>query len=302
MRTVWQFFQHNKAQCRKTKVSEKDIYPVDKMDMDPILSITNPDFVAALQCGTEEEKAAGIYLANIRFYFNLWNSNKDIAYPPHYDESFTHLVGDNFLNDFPQEPVTSTTPTASTQPLAIPTPPSALPPPVLIPDLPAPPPNITTLIEQLQYIVKYFQNITTYNSDVTKQMETTVRSLQRLHEHLQQQYHFTLQAPSILSTLVVENFFSQVRRKIRYPNYYEFCYLMRRARNEIIKQNASDYLFPARKARVGKKYNNQEGVEFSIDDIEYVTRKFRKAKCKEIYEKNAGKNLYSLFYLLLIIL
>ncbi len=293
MRTIWEFFQRNKALCRKTGMHESDIYPIDKMNMNPILSITHPDFVAALQRGTEKEKEAGIYLANLRFYFDLWNSNKAITYPLHYDESFTHLTPDDFLDDLLLE---STSGTPAIQPSTDP------PPSEQSLTLPLSTIDITTLIEQLQHVVKYFQHITTGNSDVTSQMEVTVKSLQQLHNYLQK-YNYTLQAPSILSTLVVENFFSQIRRKIRYPNYYEYCYLMRRARNEIIKQNAKDYLFPVRQARVGKKYNNQEGVEFSVDDIEYVSRKNKKGKYKEIQGKNTGKILYllSLFSYLIIV-
>ncbi len=93
MRTIWQFFQINKTECRKTGLRDDEVYPIDKMDMDPIFSITNPTFVAALQRGNEDEKAAGEYLANFRFYFDLWNSNKNICYPPHYNGAlFAHLV------------------------------------------------------------------------------------------------------------------------------------------------------------------------------------------------------------------
>lgn len=71
----------------------------------------------------------------------------------------------------------------------------------------------------------------------------------------------------------MENFFLQIWHKIRYLNLSEFAYTMCHAKHEIIKRNATDYTYIGREERIEKKYNNQEGVEFSIDDITYVTKK-----------------------------
>jgi len=41
--------------------------------------------------------------------------------------------------------------------------------------------------------------------------------------------------PSVLGTIVVENFFSTVRAKCRYPNLWEYAVYCRRAYFELIK-------------------------------------------------------------------
>ena len=119
-------------------------------------------------------------------------------------------------------------------------------------------------------------------------MTETISSLKKLNLYLQQHYNYTLEVLSFLSTLVVENSFSQVRGQVWYPNYYEFVCAMRRAKLEIIKRNSPDYLFPAKKRRLGKKYGNQETVQYSIKDAELTTQTLRKKEHQEIYAKNAG--------------
>lgn len=61
-----------------------------------------------------------------------------------------------------------------------------------------------------------------------------------------------------LSTLIVENYFSQIRRKVKYPTLYDFCWVSQKA-------------YP--QSTLNKKYNNQEGIEFSLDDIELISQK-----------------------------
>ncbi len=80
-------------------------------------------------------------------------------------------------------------------------------------------------IAQLKAIVVYFKQITTYNSDVTFQIEETVNSLEQMVNYLQQHFNYSLTITSILSTFVVENFFSQVRANVFFPNYYKFAYV-----------------------------------------------------------------------------
>ena len=81
--------------------------------------------------------------------------------------------------------------------------------------------------------------------------------------------------PSIFGTIVVENFFSQVRRKVRYPSLWEYAVFSRRAEMELIKQNAQDYLFVGAKkgGRIGKKYLNQKGIKFSMENIKLLTKR-----------------------------
>jgi hypothetical protein len=113
-------------------------------------------------------------------------------------------------------------------------------PPVLIP---ANSMNIDFKIAQMNEVLQYFRKITTYRTDIVHQLKKSISSLQGLHQYLQYKYHYTLLFTFILSTLVVENFFSQIQCKIHYPSFIEFAYTIQRAKYEFIKNNATDYLF-----------------------------------------------------------
>jgi hypothetical protein len=246
METAWNFFQQNLRKCKRGL--ENDIYPTDKMDIDPVLNVCDPKFTSMLLQGKPEEQQLGKFLCNMHWYFNIWNSNKNLPNINNYSTT---------LNSSSNQPFTN-------EPL-----------------------NINNIITQLASILTYFKGLNT-TGDIVFQIEETLTSLRNLHTYLQTKYKYSLTTLSILSTLAVENFFSQVRCKVRYPNLYEFACVFRRIQNEIIKRNATDYLFPVRKERVGKKYNNQEGIEYSVDDIEYLTRKDKTAEKHALYTSNAG--------------
>jgi len=72
---------------------------------------------------------------------------------------------------------------------------------------------------------------------------------------------------SIFGTLIVENFFSQVRGKTRYPSLYEYALYYNRAHEELVKKFADDYLYPSIQTRKGKKYGNQEGYSSSSSSL-----------------------------------
>jgi hypothetical protein len=154
-------------------------------------------------------------------------------------------------------------------------------PPVLVP---ANSIDIDSKIAQMNEVFQYFRKITTYHTDIVHQLEESISSLQGLHQYLQHKYHYTLSFTFILSTLVVENFFSQIRCKIHYPSLVEFAYTMRRAKHEFIKSNATDYLFLMQAEQIGKKYNSQENVELQVSDIEFNNKNKRKQDIKIIYE------------------
>lgn len=63
---------------------------------------------------------------------------------------------------------------------------------------------------------------------------------------------------------------------------------MRRVKNEIIKRNADDYLFPCLQKRIGKKYANEEGILYSVEDIEYYSKKAKKIEQKGIRTNYGG--------------
>lgn len=68
-------------ECAKW-IRDNDVFPTDKMDIDPFLNITNPEFLNfVLKNGTVEEAGTATFLQNLRSYYNLWNSNKQITIP-----------------------------------------------------------------------------------------------------------------------------------------------------------------------------------------------------------------------------
>ena len=106
-------------------------------------------------------------------------------------------------------------------------------------------------------------------------------------------YNYIPTTTSILSILVVENFFFQICSKVRYPNLREFACTMQRAKNKIIKKGAPDYLLKMKCERLGKKYNNQEGIEYSIEDVEYLDKQKRREQIKSIYSTNSGNTHFT---------
>ena len=68
----------------------------------------------------------------------------------------------------------------------------------------------------------------------------------------------------MLGTIVVENFFSTVRSKCRYPNLWEYAVFSRRALFELIKNNADDYLFigPKKGQDQWKKYSGRSSKRY----------------------------------------
>jgi len=98
----------------------------------------------------------------------------------------------------------------------------------------------------------------------------TYNSLKQLCSLFHLIYKKEISHISYFSTLVVENFFSLIRRKVRYPCFYEFLVCFRRAAMELIKMNAIDcpYTYPWK--RIGKKYNNQVGLQFTMADVKLL--------------------------------
>jgi len=241
MKTIWEEFKQNKHQY-KDILKEDDIYPGDKMDIDPFLHVTDPKVTALLQQSPNSAtQLAAEYLIQAHDYYTTWMDNK-------------------------------------------------------IP--------ITTKITKLESIVQYFTTITTYNTDLLYHIKHSTESLKALHLYLSYFYSWNLTGTSWLSTLVTENYFSkvhthtviiwifthlQIRAKIRYPNYWEVCFLHRRAQHELVKAYAKDYAFPVRDKRFGKKYANLEGVEFSVaNDIEYCTRTLKAQQKQDLLAIHGG--------------
>ena len=94
--------------------------------------------------------------------------------------------------------------------------------------------------------------------------------------------------PSVLGTLIVENFFSRVRGKVRFPSLFEFAIYYNHAYEELVKRFATDYICPFPKRRKGKTYGDQEGITFLLAAIDFPSRTQRKREVKAIKEQNSG--------------
>ena len=135
---------------------------------------------------------------------------------------------------------------------------------------------------RLRLVVDYFKTLKGLTWGIIDQLSTTVSSIQHVYDLSRkegEEFEFRV---SVLGTIVVENFFSTVRAKCRYPNLWEYAVFSRRALFELIKANSSDYLFVGPKKGVDqwKKYGNQKGINFSMGE--------KKNLAEEKRERNAG--------------
>jgi len=68
-------------------------------------------------------------------------------------------------------------------------------------------------------------------------------------------------------------------------------FLERRANNELIKKLSKDSSFPYKQRPIGKNYGNSEGIEWTMDDVKYLSRKARKLEGSNILAQNGGIDL-----------
>jgi len=114
-------------------------------------------------------------------------------------------------------------------------------------------------IQKLEEALKYFKTIKQLSPALLDQIGISVNSFRHLSS-LCNEKKITFK-PSIFGTILVEKFFSQVRRKIRFPSLLEYSFYDRRAFMELVKQNCEDSSFQSAKkgVAIGKCYNNVEG-------------------------------------------
>ena len=151
--------------------------------------------------------------------------------------------------------------------------------------------NNNERFRQLDQVVNYFKSLKNLTSGLVDQLSTTVKSINRVYDLSQTEEGFEFRV-SVLGTIVVENFFSTVRAKCRYPNLWEYGVFSRRAIFELIKQNADDYLFigPRKGQDQWKKYGNQRGIDFSIDQIKLMSKGEKKKMAESKRAKNGGSD------------
>lgn len=106
-------------------------------------------------------------------------------------------------------------------------------------------------------------------------------------------FESTLQIPlnnfCFLDTLIVENFFSMIRSKVRYPNLWQYSCIHSAAWRELVKKFASDCSYSQRSGKIGQKYPNQKGLKFTMSMVNGITP-MEKAKSHE-RQNNRGKFL-----------
>lgn len=129
------------------KITDDDIYPTDRMDIDPVLHVTDPSFTSTLKSSTDPAtRLAGEYLFNIRNYYDIWMDNNM---------------------------------------------------------------DINIKITKLEAFVSYLSTFYIAKSEIYEHSRDSVKSLKALNEILKKN-STVLSATSHLSTLVTENYFSQV--------------------------------------------------------------------------------------------
>ena len=144
--------------------------------------------------------------------------------------------------------------------------------------------------QDLDQVVDYFKSLKGLTSGIVEQVSTTVSSIHHVYNlSMKEGERFEFRV-SVLGTIVVENFFSTVRAKCRYPNLWEYAVFSRRALFELIKSNADDYLFigPKKGQDQWKKYGNQRGIQFSIEQISLLSKREKKKMAEERRSKNQG--------------
>eukprot|EP00733_Pompholyxophrys_punicea_P000753 Pompholyxophrys_punicea_v1_NODE_265_length_2478_cov_92.556748.p1 type:complete len:635 gc:universal NODE_265_length_2478_cov_92.556748:567-2471(+) len=118
-------------------------------------------------------------------------------------------------------------------------------------------------------------------NNLLSQIETTLKSLKLLSAYVGPENVLT----SALGTNVVENFFSLVRRKVRYPSLWDYACFYARAKLEHVKKFSDDSLYHYRKYRIGKKYNNSNAVHYTMTSIKLLSSRDR----EEMKKKKSGK-------------
>jgi hypothetical protein len=143
---------------------------------------------------------------------------------------------------------------------------------------------------QIIQVVEYFDSVSGISKTIKENLKKTQHSLIRIFE-IAEKNNIKLTRLSHFGTNVVELFFSIMRSKIRYMNLLEYSQLHFRAFMELVKLNASDYEYHSHTKSPSKCYNNNNGVNFEINDIKLTTPETKKKTIENILTENEGSNL-----------
>ena len=92
---------------------------------------------------------------------------------------------------------------------------------------------------------------------------------------------------SFLSTNVVENFFSIIRSKFRYPSLVMYATAYHAAYHYLVWRLAPDSGCPQFKAPIGQAYGNADGIAFSFKtDVQHWSPKEKEDAVKKTYAEN----------------
>ena len=135
-----------------------------------------------------------------------------------------------------------------------------------------------------------FTDCTNRNPITSNLLQITLQSLEKLLAWEKEEFGSkTFDTLSFVSTNIVENFFSKIRAKVRYPSAWDYAVLHEAQYEELVKMLAKDSLLPQFSKSAGKAYGNIDGLSFIMADLRWCSRKERAAAIKETYEKNCGK-------------
>eukprot|EP01117_Protostelium_nocturnum_P016476 TRINITY_DN6516_c0_g2_i1.p1 TRINITY_DN6516_c0_g2~~TRINITY_DN6516_c0_g2_i1.p1 ORF type:complete len:618 (+),score=92.84 TRINITY_DN6516_c0_g2_i1:603-2456(+) len=139
--------------------------------------------------------------------------------------------------------------------------------------------SIENKVDTLKKCYLYFESLKGVTDVFKRQTKETYESLQLFAEFMKKaEIQFT--KTSYLGTDVVENFFSIIRQKVRYPTLFDYWYTQERAWNQLIqKHNAKpDYRLP-QKSFSKNCYNLLPQDCFTPDQLPSNKVKERKVEC-----------------------
>jgi hypothetical protein len=151
-------------------------------------------------------------------------------------------------------------------------------------------------IERLQKSFKYLESLGgsdrgNVTSTLLFMLRTTIAMLQRVFLD-RTDIPAALKGWNRLSfygTNVVEHFFSIIRRKVLFPNLWEYSYTFWRAVAELVKKNAADRPFPMpRYEPKDRKYNDNSDIAFEMSDVPLVSRGEKKRLLAEYRRQYGG--------------
>jgi len=134
-------------------------------------------------------------------------------------------------------------------------------------------------------------------SELEVQISTSLKSLQSIGSAYEKVFGVPLPHISYFGTNIVENYFSIIRSKIRYPNFFEYAYTSNRAWIELVKVFAKDRPYPMKSHHLSKQlyYNNQKGIVFSMKDVPFIAPSQKKKMTKALVTSNKGNFLLHTF-------